>query len=303
MKGSLNFTALLLVWLLCWPLSGSAGSHEILIIKSSENRIFSQTIESLINRSSSRSSYHIVTLSELQQLPVDSQDFKIAVTMGMAAARYARQQYAEKPVLHSFITAAQYQAESRLPGHVSVLLDQPLSRYLLLITALADKPVVGILHAAQRAISAEQQLQLEQKYQLQLVQYLLGANENPIKAARSLLEEVDLLLALPDTKIYNRQSLKGILLTSYRQRKPVITYSPAQVKSGALGAIFSTPQQIGWQLAEVLDQMYKKPVSSLEPFQYARYYDIKINRRVAESLELEIGTRESLLNKMQQIAE
>ena len=93
---------------------------------------------------------------------------------------------------------------------------------------------------------------------------------------------------LPRRAIYNRDSLKGVLLTSYRNRKPAISYSPAHVKSGALASIYSSPVDIGRHLAQLINQKLKNPDARLPEYQYARFYSIATNRKIARALGIQL---------------
>ena len=99
---------------------------------------------------------------------------------------------------------------------------------------------------------------------------------------------------LPRQSIYNRDSLKGVLLTSYRNRKPVISYSPAHVKSGALASIYSSPSDIGKHLALLVKQRLADPQKPLPNYEYARFYSIASNRRVARALNIELPDTEQI---------
>ena len=55
-----------------------------------------------------------------------------------------------------------------------------------------------------------------------------------IGALRTALTDADVLLAVADANVYNPASVSNILLTSYRAKIPVLAFSPAYVKAGAL---------------------------------------------------------------------
>lgn len=59
----------------------------------------------------------------------------------------------------------------------------------------------------------------------------------------------DALIALPESAIFNRSTLHIVLLTAYGYSKPVIGFSRAYVKAGALISAYTTPEQV---LREVL---------------------------------------------------
>jgi len=99
---------------------------------------------------------------------------------------------------------------------------------------------------------------------------------------------------LPDQSVYNQDTLKGILLTTYRSRTPVISYSPGHVKSGALAAIYSSPSDIGRHLANLINQRHEGTLNIDNKVVYARYYSITTNQRVAHSLGLNLPSEEKL---------
>jgi putative tryptophan/tyrosine transport system substrate-binding protein len=68
----------------------------------------------------------------------------------------------------------------------------------------------------------------------------LDAVKTPVAlpaALERLSSSVDALLAVPDAKVYNAQTSKGLLLFSFRYRLPLIGLSEAWVKAGALYAL------------------------------------------------------------------
>ena len=107
---------------------------------------------------------------------------------------------------------------------------------------------------------------------------------------------------LPRGSIYNRDSLKGVLLTSYRYRKPAISYSPAHVKAGALASIYSSPADIGRHLALLVEHRLEDPSWRWPAFEYARFYSIATNRRVARSLDLDLPGEDEIRRQLDRIA-
>ena len=102
-----------------------------------------------------------------------------------------------------------------------------------------------------------------------------------------MLDRIDVLLALPDVKIHNRRNVSSILLTTYRNRIPLIGFSSAYVKAGALAAIYSTPENIGDQLAELTVQLLTAD-GIMQQVIYPKYFSLSINSRVARSLGLQL---------------
>jgi ABC-type uncharacterized transport system substrate-binding protein len=118
---------------------------------------------------------------------------------------------------------------------------------------------------------------------------------------RELLSQNDVLLMLPRQSIYNRDTLKGVLLTSYRNRKPAISYSPAHVKSGAVASIFSSPVDIGRHLALLLNQKLNNQLHNGSPLQFARFYTITTNLRVADALGIDFPEERELRSRIDEL--
>eukprot|EP01032_Pedospumella_encystans_P026470 gene26469-29906_t len=101
---------------------------------------------------------------------------------------------------------------------------------------------------------------------------------------KTVLDDADVLLAVADPQVYNSATISNILLATYRARVPVVAFSPAYVKAGALLALYSTPRQIGVQagaLARGVLQGGPVPAS-----QYPQEFSVAVNEHVARSLGL-----------------
>jgi len=110
---------------------------------------------------------------------------------------------------------------------------------------------------------------------------------------KPLLETSSALLAVPDPLVHQRGTAQTLLLTSYRYQKPVIGYSQAYVTAGALAAVYSSPENIARQAAEIT-RNYPDRQSTLPSPQPPRYFSVGINRQVARSLNIDIQDSESL---------
>lgn len=154
------------------------------------------------------------------------------------------------PLVATLLPRAVFESQRRkLAGPVTgIVLDQPAVRQMALLRyAFPHLRRVGILlgpdsEASQAALekaAAEQGLQANV--------YKVQGDADLYPALRRVIEENDLLLAIPDTTVYNGGSIQNILLASYRQKIPLIGFSPAYVRAGAMLALYSTPAQIGSQ--------------------------------------------------------
>src|SRR5690606_8281655 len=110
----------------------------------------------------------------------------------------------------------------------------------------------------------------------------LWENPRDNRPLQQVLQDSDLLLAIDDSQLYNSQTAKTILLSSYSRQRAVIGPSAAFVKAGSLASSYS--DQADWlaTLAPLLDQPSQEWPSSL----YPQHFTVISNRPVARALGL-----------------
>ena len=111
-----------------------------------------------------------------------------------------------------------------------------------------------------------------------------------------LVRNNELLIALSEPKIYNRSSLKNILLSSYRNNVPLIGLNKAFVDAGSLAAVYSDIEQFSKETTEIMSTASRS--RSLPDINYSKYFNIAINQKVARSLGLYTQSESDILNLM-----
>ena len=102
---------------------------------------------------------------------------------------------------------------------------------------------------------------------------------------RTVLAECDVLLVLPDSTLSDTGALQNILMSAYRQRVPVVGYSPALVKAGAALGLYASPAQVGRQVSSLLRGTLN---GSTKPgLRLAEGVSVSVNAQVYRSLGLE----------------
>ena len=168
----------------------------------------------------------------------------------------------------------------------AIYLDQPLKRQLDLIAAVLPKAdSIAVLYAAPPKELGALRLQAAAR-KLVLNERSPGPGSSLYDALQTLLPGSDVLLALPDAEIYNTVTIRNILLTTYRNKVPLIGFSPGYVKAGALCAVFSTPAQIAEQSLGIIQEYAE--THTLPAAQYAKEFEVTVNEQVAHSLGLNI---------------
>jgi ABC-type uncharacterized transport system substrate-binding protein len=167
----------------------------------------------------------------------------------------------------------------------AIYLDQPFARQAQLIhLALPETRRVGVLLSTEQAgLAGELDLAL-QGQQLSLVLGNLSAEQRLIAPLETVLSDADVLLAVTDPQVFNRNTAQSLFLTSYRYRVPVLGYSQSLTRAGALLSLHSSPAQIGRQTAETVAAALQGGSVRLPVPDHPTYFSISINEQVARSL-------------------
>ena len=217
------------------------------------------------------------------------------VAVGSTALRDMQDLFADDPtpplllaVLIPRLAFERLADPSRLrAGQISaVFLDQPPARQMELARlAIPSLRAVGVLLGGESraAAAALEKAARERGFEL-LARQVVGDGLFP--ALQALLPEVDGLLAVPDPLVFNSQTATNILAATYRRRIPLIGFSPAYARAGALVSLYSSPDQIGVRGGEVLRQAFSSRI--LPPPQWPRDFVVRVNQDVARSLGLSI---------------
>jgi hypothetical protein len=116
---------------------------------------------------------------------------------------------------------------------------------------------------------------------------VLDAGGEDINRLLNQIAQTDVLLALPDSAVYSTESIRNILLSTYRHKQGVIGFSGDMVKAGALATTYSDVEDIGAQVAEIASAYVAG--GELAPPQFPRYFRTIVNEGVARSLDLSVS--------------
>jgi len=232
----------------------------------------------------------------------------LVVTVGTDAARVVLAQQFPVPVYCTFLPEAAYDAllPTPTPGtaadrarHSALYIDQPFIRQMqLLHLALPQRTRIGVVLGPESRESEPALQRAAAAAGLMLRVEEITEEKQLIQALYRVMEEADVLLAVPDPLVFNRHTAQDVLLTTYRLGKPVAGYSRAYVSAGALLAVYSTPAQIGRQVGETLRALSDRPGRSLPTPQHPRYFSVEVNERVARSLGLNVENADVLVRKL-----
>jgi putative ABC transport system substrate-binding protein len=294
--------SVLLLLIFSMPLSAHEHIRQIVIVKSNDNAYFNQTVETLVDQINFSTRFIVVTASELDNKQTVKNQQDLFIALGSSAVNAVDKLKPACTRINAYLTQEQYRSlkGKEKENQITLLLDQPLQRYLAFSHLLVPIDSIGVISQAPIELD-NQQKSLLKNLNLELNQFTATDSRSLLPTLRELLRENDALLMLPRSMLYNLGTLKGVLLTTYRSRKPVISYSPAHVKSGALASIYASPENIGEHLALVTNGLQLNPDKVIPNLEFARFFSIRTNSRVAFSLGLDLPPVEILEKRLKEI--
>lgn len=180
----------------------------------------------------------------------------------------------------------------------AIYLDQPFGRQLELIRhALPNLTHLGTVLGPETDRELEAFQSQAASRGMVLVAGRASAETELFPALQRIMSETEAFVAIPDARVINADTAQNLLLTSFSFRMPVIAYSAAYVRAGALAAVYSTAQQAGREAGEAARAMLRG--APLPAARYPRYFSVGINRHMAVTLGLSLPDESTLRERIQ----
>ena len=227
----------------------------------------------------------------------------IVVTIGSEAAALAAASpsHTDTPILHTLLPASTVPAPTEGRARtIAIVLDQPATRLVTLLRlALPQTQTVALIAGPSSELAVDRVRAAAQDAGLKVRQSHIDNSDALFPALQHVLVEPAVLVTIPDAVVFNRYTVQNILLTTFRRRSPVLGFSAAYVRAGALLGLYSTPTQVGEDAADaVLDLIAGRPRPALSPPQR---FEVGVNNTVARALGLELPTAESLMRELRRV--
>lgn len=308
----------------CWVFflpSQAAVPFRIIVVLSDDSAPYYETSDRF-RETIERTTGHAVPVEfetvilgrEESEAPPDGPDPDLVVPVGTRAARTVKDWGGAYPVYNILITREVF--GSVYPDHAStrpmdgrrvsaVFLEQPLHRQFYFIRLVLPRlKHCGVLLSERphRLITEMNAASAATDIELDVVRF--DGSRKPVDSFRHVIESNEGILALPDSRVLSPNRAKWLLYMAYQHRVPVIGFSRAIVDAGALGAVYSTPAQIGRQAAENIIQILlevrgqRDVVWRLPEPRYPRYFEIAINHAVARSLSIDVKENQSIVQAL-----
>jgi len=243
----------------------------------------SKTLKSQYKNRIGLSYFYTSDTQAIKDLNKNSFDYVISVGVNTASVLLATKP--DYPVLFTLIPKKSFnslilQYENSLPEKYSaVFLTQPLKRKINLSKIILGQEIkAGIALSDISEKKYTEINRLANKAGISLNLQKISDYNKPIDALNAALKSSDVYIAIHDKAVLNKHTAKFLIYMAYKKNIPVIGYSAGFTKAGAVASIYSTPEQIGRQTAELLYRITEK--NSNIQLQDPEYFTVSVNERI-----------------------
>ncbi len=272
---------------------------KVVIVSGAASASYSEAIHAiqseLIRGGVASTEIQVVASDDLLAMPLPAS--RLYIALGSAAVRLVIPRSEAVPVLCALIPAEAFEqirreyATRAQGGLVALFLDQPISRQVELIRlAMPNARRIGLMWSLENQRWAAAVVNVARSRGLQVTSVQADMTQPVFASLRPALKDADALLAVPDRLLYNSNTIQNILLASYKARVPLVAFSPSYVRSGAMLALYSTPEQVGLQAATIAQQLLRGKQVSAE--NYADDFSVGVNDNVARALGFSLDASE-----------
>lgn len=280
-----------------------ALAAQVLLLLSEESSAFSEAAEAI--GAELRSAGH---RTQSLSLPLRTDESAaltgnaLIITLGTRAAQTVSSLAPRSLVLHTLLPRSAFEKLTTRGDDLrrvsAVFIDQPASRQIeLLRIALPDWTRAAFVTSRESSELGQRLVASARDKRLRPVLEQLNDESELYPTLQRVLADPAVLVAVPDATLFNNRTISNILLTAYHQRSPVVGFSPAYVKAGALIALYSTPAQIGQQAGEAARAGLAS--GSLPPPAAPRHFRVGTNRYVARSLGINLDDAAVLQERLE----
>lgn len=301
-KYSRNVLLMLAKWgLLCLLLTPiyAYSQESILAVMSGDNKIYKDFYSRFKTELHDNINIVEVGVSNVNNEVLNSHNF--IITVGYRAAKNISEYKPKSTVIYSLIPDNEKTHSSlscKNNNCYYIYINQPVIRYTKLFKILFPQDRVMVLATTKVNTKIIQQIQISSKNigvtykELQIQQ-----DSNIARTFTNILSKDDVLLALPNTAIYNSNNAKSILLSTYHKDVPIIAYSKAFVKAGAIAGLYSSIDHIADKTAKIVNRIIKGGHQKQKGY-YPDDFTIEINSAVANSLNINIDSESVIKRKL-----
>jgi putative ABC transport system substrate-binding protein len=284
---------LLCAHVLCAPLHAEPAIAVLMSSDSAPYKAMLEGFQGYLRDNGVQADYEVLNAggdkSKTSQLAgqIAEQDATLIYCLGTHACQAVQQLTPRRPVVASMVLSPEsIQPAAQATG---VFLNySPETQLQWLKKLLPDFHRVGVIYnPAQNQALIDKATETARQLGMELVAAPVDTPKELPAALKNLLRNIDILWALPDRMVLAPQSAKEILLTSFRNRIPVIGASAPWVKGGALYALDWDYADLGAQNAAMALKIIKgTPINSI-PAAEPRSVVYTLNLKTAKHMKLD----------------
>lgn len=289
--------------LFSFPVHTNPTDKDILIVYQ-KSQGFSQQLIDELQHNLSKQNYSVSRMllepQNLNVITIKKQSLLIAI--GSQTTKTLLEANLSTPILSALIPRhISISLNAKYPNRKnwsSLLIDQPLNRQFHLITALlGTNQKAGVLLGpyTKDLTKTLQKISVKTPHKINIEEIKNSDELTP--SLKALSNKSSVLLTLPDPVIYNKSTIRGVLLLAYRNKLPIIGFSQAYVRAGAIAAIYSKPEQISQQITNISINYFIKNIFENKEY-YPDKFSVALNKNIARSLGIKLSTNETIIQQI-----
>lgn len=270
-------------------------THTIIVVPTKVGGVYQEFLKAFnasLARSGSTVAVTVVAAGNIDAALLTPKNARLVVAVGTAATQKVFELNTSLPVLGALLPRNSYRVleerarqQGKKYARSAIVLDQPVTRNLDLIRKiLPNEKTLGVVLGPDTRFLGAELTSAAKQGGLRIRIETMGYAQHLMGPLNRALEDAGAFIAVADNVVSNRKTVQNLLLTTYRHKIPVIGYSRAYVRAGALAAVYSTPEQIGRQAGELVSSIVKSNSWNLPSSVFPKYFSVEVNRDVARSL-------------------
>ena len=218
---------------------------------------------------------------------------KVVAALGLGVYERLLADGAHFNLLPALVLRSDLKAASASPRAAAVYADVPLVTILERLHELFPKKMrVGLIRrpAWPAPDAATRDRARQMGYELNVVE--CAGPDKLLATFASLKGSVDLVIAPPDTELFNSATVKPLVLASLDQRIPIVGFSAAFDRAGALAGVYPDFFDAGRRTGELIAQILAGKSQGVE--EDVRKVKVAVNQQIARLLGVEAARTEGV---------
>ncbi len=270
-----------------------AASAEVAVIKSHDLPPYNQAVKGFLSATqASVTEYHLAGDAQgdtgiVNKVKRSRPDVILAV--GAKAATLAKENLSETPMVYCAVITPEKHGFT--VGNITgIAMEIPVKeQFRVFKSAVPTLKHIGVVYDPSKTESLIRRAREEAHLLgLELIAVAVSHPRDLPGAIRRLLPQVQGVWMVPDSTVMTTDSIQFILLTTLQENVPLMAFSSALVKSGALLSLSPDYFTIGKQSSRLIDKILTNPNSPRGKIVYPEASYVSINLKTARILGIDI---------------